>query len=242
MTVLVLGATGATGRLLVDELLGRGCYVRVIVRSRERLPEAAIGHDRLSVIEAGVADLSEAQWAERVRGCDAVALCLGHNLSVRGVFGTPWRLVTDALRGVCRAAEAIAEPGRPIRVVLMSSAGCRNHDRHEPLSLAHHLVLGALRWLVPPHADNEAAADHLRCVVGPEHPSIAWAVVRPDTLGREPGVTAYTPHPSPTRSALFNPGRTRRANVAHFMAELLTDPVTWIRWRSQMPVIYDAPG
>lgn len=29
-------------------------------------------------------------------------------------------------------------------------------------------------------------------------------------------------HPSPTRSAVFNPGRTSRINVAHFMADLVS--------------------
>ena len=39
MTVLVLGASGATRRLLVRELIDRGERVRTIVRSPQNLPD-----------------------------------------------------------------------------------------------------------------------------------------------------------------------------------------------------------
>ncbi len=39
MTTLVVGASGATGRLLVEQLCDRGQNVKVIVRSPDRLPE-----------------------------------------------------------------------------------------------------------------------------------------------------------------------------------------------------------
>lgn len=32
---------------------------------------------------------------------------------------------------------------------------------------------------------------------------------------------------------------TSRINVAHFMADLITDDDTWRRWKGRMPVIYD---
>jgi uncharacterized protein YbjT (DUF2867 family) len=38
MTILVVGASGATGRLLVQHLLDRGQNVKIIVRSPEKLP------------------------------------------------------------------------------------------------------------------------------------------------------------------------------------------------------------
>jgi len=54
MTILVVGASGATGRLLVEQLLNRGQNVKVIVRSPEKLPEFLKNHDHLSVICASV--------------------------------------------------------------------------------------------------------------------------------------------------------------------------------------------
>ena len=58
MMVLVVGASGATGRLLVRQLLDRGVTVRVIVRAPEILIKAVGAHERLSVVHAAVLDLS----------------------------------------------------------------------------------------------------------------------------------------------------------------------------------------
>ncbi len=38
-TVLILGGTGATGKLLCAQLLARGVNVRAVVRSASRLPD-----------------------------------------------------------------------------------------------------------------------------------------------------------------------------------------------------------
>ena len=93
--------------------------------------------------------------------------------------------------------------------------------------------------LVPPQADNEQAAEHLRRRIGPNDRAIQWVIVRPDTLVNEDAVTPYDVHPSPIRSPVFDPGRTSRANVAHFMAELIDNPETWSRWAGRMPVMYN---
>jgi hypothetical protein len=65
-----------------------------------------------------------------------------------------------------------------------------------------------------------------------------WIVVRPDTLTNDAVVSEYAVWPSPVRSALFNPGKTSRINVAHFMADLMTNDANWDKWRGKMPVIY----
>ncbi len=84
-----------------------------------------------------------------------------------------------------------AEAPSPARFVLMNTAGNRNRDLAEPASLAERCVVGLVRLLLPPHADNEQAADYLRTVIGQDDPAVEWAVVRPDTLIDEDAVTAY---------------------------------------------------
>ena len=109
----------------------------------------------------------------------------------------------------------------------------------EPISFGQKIVIGLLRALLPPHADNEAAAEYLRVQVGPENESVQWVVVRPDGLTNEDQVTPYTLHASPTRSAIFDAGKTSRINVAHFMSALILDDGIWQQWHAQMPVIYN---
>lgn len=238
MTTLVVGATGATGRLLVDQLLKRGRRVKAIVRSPDRLPVALRDDERFSVVCGTVLEFSDRELAEHVRGCDAVASCLGHTLSLRGIFGPPYRLVTDSLRRLCTAIQANA-PAEPVRCVLMNTAGNRNGDLDERVSFGERCVLGLLRLLVPPHADNERAADFLRVDIGADDPHVEWCAVRPDSLVDEADVTPYEVHPSPTRSAIFNAGKTSRVNVAHFMAALIDEAEAWREWNGRMPVIYN---
>ena len=238
MTTLVVGASGATGRLLVEQLLNLGQHVKIIVRSTDKLPEVVRNHDNLSVIHANVLDLSEAEMAQHVKGCDAVASCLGHNMNFKGMYGQPRRLVTDATRRLCDAIKA-NKPEAPVKFVLMNTTGNRNRDLPEPISFGEKCVIGLIRVLVPPHADNEKAADHLRTGIGQSDEAIEWAAVRPDTLINESEVTGYELHPSPIRSAIFDAGATSRINVAHFVADLITDDEIWNKWKGRMPVIYN---
>jgi hypothetical protein len=120
----------------------------------------------------------------------------------------------------------------------MNTTGNSNRDLNEPISFAQKCVIGLLRLLLPPHVDNEAAADYLRCEVGQKNSFIEWTAVRPDGLSDEDAVTDYTIHPSPTRSAIFNAGKISRINVGHLMAKLITDVNLWNKWKGQMPVIY----
>jgi NAD(P)H-binding len=262
MTTLVVGANGATGRLLVKHLLNRGLNVKVIVRSPDKLPEDIRNHGNLAVIQASVLDLSDAEMTQHVNGCDAVASCLGHNISLKGIFGSPRRLVTDATRRLCNAIAVAAarEPevssgierdktdgkpfeanksDKPTKFVLMNTAGNTNRDLHEPISFSQQCVMGLIRLLLPPHVDNEEAADYLRTKIGQNNEAIEWAAVRPDNLIDEDRVTKYEVYASPTRSAIFDAGVTSRINVAHFMADLITDDDTWNKWKGQMPVIYN---
>ncbi len=223
----------------MQQLLDRGHDVRVIVRSADKLPEAARDHSGLSIVQASLLELTDAEMIEHSGGCDAVACCLGHPPDLRGIWGRPRRLVTDATRRLCAAVKA-HEPQRPVKFVLMNTAGNRNRDLEEKVSRGESLVVGLLRLVLPPQADNEEAADYLRTHVGRMDGRIEWVAVRPDTLVDEGAVTAYEVHPSPTRSAIFDSGRTSRINVAHFMAALVTERETWDRWKGQMPVIYNS--
>lgn len=238
MTVLIVGATGATGRLLVTQLLERGSDVIAIVRSPENLPGAIRSHARLRVVTASILDMDEAELTDLLHGCDAVASCLGHNLNLRGIYGQPRKLVTLAVQRLCLAIAA-NRPERPIRFILMNTAGNSNRDIPEPLSFSERCVMSLIRLVLPPHSDNESAADFLRTQIPYGDTSIEWVVVRPDTLTNETAVSAYEVMASPIRSALFNPGKTSRINVAHYIADLMTDNDLWVRWRGKMPVIYN---
>ena len=238
MNTFVVGASGATGRLLVEQLLARGQTVKAVVRSPNTSLKTLTNHPRLTVIHASILELSDAEIAEHITGCDAVASCLGHNLNFKGIFGQPRRLVTDATRRLCDAIKTV-DSGERTKFLLMNTTGNQNRDLDEPISFAQKCVIGLLRLLLPPHVDNEEAADYLRTKIGQNNNAIEWVAVRPDSLIDEDVVSRYELHPSPIRSAIFDAGKTSRINVANFMAELTTDDPLWDQWKGQMPVIYN---
>ena len=238
MTTLIVGASGVTGRLLVEQLLNRGQSVKIIVRDVNSLPETIKNHDNVSIIQASVLELSDAEMTQHVKGCNAVASCLGHNLNFKGIYGHPRKLVTDATRRLCSAIKANM-PKKPVKFVLMNTTGNRNLDLTERISFGQKCVIWLLRLLLPPHVDNEKAADFLRTKIGQNDKVIEWAAVRPDNLINENQVTEYEIHPSPIRSAIFDAGTTSRINVGHFMADLITEHDIWDTWKGQMPVIYN---
>jgi len=239
MSTVVVGATGATGRLLVDQLINGGETVVAIVRAAERLPERLRSHDNVSVVEANLIDLSDAETAEYVKGCTAIASCLGHNLTLRGIFGPPRKLVYDAVAKLCGAIGA-ANPGQKTKFLLMNTTAYRNPDSDDRAPIPRRLVIWLLRHLLPPQSDNEQAADYLRIEIGQDHEDIDWVAVRPDTLVDEDEVTEHEEYPSPIRDPVFNARKTSRINVAHFMAKLVMDNDTWAEWRGRMPVIYNS--
>ena len=120
----------------------------------------------------------------------------------------------------------------------MNSSGNSNRDLKEKISLGQKCVIGLIRCLVAPHADNEQAADFLRTEIGQNDEMIEWVAVRPDGLVNEDEVSAYEAYVSPIRSAIFDAGKISRINVAHFMKTLISDQSLWDEWKGQMPVLY----
>jgi putative NADH-flavin reductase len=222
----------------VEQLVDRGQSVKVIVRSPKKLPLHLRNHKNVYITDASVLDLTDDELLQHVMGCNAVASCLGHNMSLKGMYGDPRRLVTEATIRLCNAIK-VNKSEQKTKVVLMNTTGNSNRDLDERISVGQKCVIAIVRMLLPPHVDNEMAADYLRINIGQKDDAIEWVVVRPDTLTNEEKVTDYDSHKSPTRSAIFDSGKTSRINVSHFMAELISNDDKWNRWKGQMPVIYN---
>jgi len=239
MTTLVLGATGATGRLVVDQLLQQGQKVTALVRPQSSLSEELLGNPDLELAKAEISSMSETEIQTLVAPCDNIICCLGHNLSFKGVYGHPRLLVTQAIKRVCEAAK-LAPGTKERKVVLMNTSGNHNRNLNEPRAFKHKLVMGLLHVLLPPHRDNVKAAEFLRKEIGPDDDNLQWVIVRPDNLTDAEEVTEYDSFESPIRDAIFDAGQTSRINVAHFMTELISKPELWQQWCGKMPVLYNS--
>jgi hypothetical protein len=90
-----------------------------------------------------------------------------------------------------------------------------------------------LRWLVPPHSDNEMSALYLH----KHRDEFDWSVVRPTDLING-DVCEYDTFDK-QHGSLFGSGVATRANVADMMVRLVLEDDTWNRYKHRMPVLYD---
>ena len=236
--ILVVGASGATGKLLVADLLKRDTEVTAIVRASSSLKSTFENHPNYHEVSASITEMPDNALSPLLKDCEVVLSCLGHNLNLHGMFGEPRRLVKNTIERVCRVIESL-EPDKQVKVILMNTTGNSNRDIPEKPPLSQRFVISILRLLLPPHVDNEEAADFLRTYVGQSHLYIEWVAVRPDGLTDHVEVSGYKVHQSPIRNVIFDAGSSSRINVANFMANLATDSELWDAWRGKMPVIYN---
>jgi len=238
MNIVVVGATGATGKIVVQELINHNHIVKAVIRVESSLPSGIFPHSNVTIITGSILEFSDIDMSELIKDCDAIISCLGHNLTFKGMFGHPRRLVTQTIEKLYNSIKN-ERPNKKIKLVLMNSSGNSNRDLDEKISLAQKCIITLVRTLLPPHLDNEKASDYLRVIVGQNNKDLEWVVVRPDGLIDKDKISDYEIFPSPIRSALFDAGETSRINVAHFMVELIRNETTWNNWKGQMPLIYN---
>jgi len=226
-----------TGRRLVEQLLGKNYKVRIIVRSSHKLPADIVENPNTMTIEASVLDLTDEEVTEHVKDCDAVVSCLGHVMNFKGIFGEPKKLCTDATRNLCNSLEKHSLP-KPTKFILMNTVGVQNPDLEEKRNWVERGLLTLLHHTLPPHRDNETAAEYLHKTVGKENKSIEWCCVRPDSLINAE-VSPYDITESPT-TGIINGRPTARSNVAHFMTDLIENEELWNTWKFRMPVIMNS--
>jgi uncharacterized protein YbjT (DUF2867 family) len=107
--ILIVGATGGTGRRLVAHALERGFWVTALVRNQSKL---RLEHQRLTVAQGNVLDAGSVDAA--MRGQEAVLSALGHRR-----YFYPTRIQSDGTKNVLRAMETHGVR----RFVCMSSLG-----------------------------------------------------------------------------------------------------------------------
>lgn len=236
MKVLVLGATGATGKRVVKELIKRNIPVKILIREQSNPPAEIIKSSQVELIRGNVSEYSTKKMQDLLKDCDAAVSCLGHNITFKGMFGHPRKLVSDAVETLCHA---INSSGKKCKLILMSTSGYTNINNKEQNSFGEKIVNGILKLLLPPHRDNLRAGDYLTKEIGNRSTLIEWAAVRPDSLIESDSVSEYDLANSPLRSPIFDAGKTSRINVAHFIAELLTNEPLWNKWQYKTPVIYN---
>ena len=237
MKVLVLGANGATGFNVVTQLIKHDINVKAFTRDAEKF-DSIKNNEHLEIIKASILEIDNQELKQCLSDVDAVISCLGHNISIKGIFGKPYKLVTDSL---IRITSIVNEKSRTktTKIILMNTTACINKLQNEKFNKKENFVMTIMRSLLPPQRDNESAIKHLFDTISTSNKNVEWIAVRPDTLINEDEVSEYTIHSSPLRSPIFDAGKTSRINVADFMVSLLKDDDLWNKWKYKTPVVYN---
>jgi putative NADH-flavin reductase len=197
MKVTIFGATGRTGRPLVEQALARGYEVTAFVRNPSRL---GISDERLTVVRGDVTDGSAVERA--VSGQEAVVSALGH------VKGSPKDVQT---RGTANIVAAMEKHGVR-RLISLTGAGVRA-EGDEP-KLMDKVITFLLKRLQP--AVLEDGVRHAEVI---KRSGLEWVIVRGPRLTEGKKKGQY-------RVGLVgkNSGtQVSRADLADFMLDQITD-------------------
>jgi putative NADH-flavin reductase len=233
MKVLVLGATGQTGYHVVKQFLENSIQVKAIVRNAEKFKDNQ-SDKNLKLFTENILDIEDKRLKEILADVDVVISCLGHNISLKGIFGKPHYLVKEAIKKIIDNSN----DKHPKKIILMNTTACLNTKQKEKFTFGESIIMGIMRSLLPPQRDNERALKYLEEKLNGED-VFEWIAVRPDTLITQDQVTDYEIFESPQRSPIFNAGKTSRINVAHFIMKLVLNEELWNEWMYKMPVIYN---
>jgi uncharacterized protein YbjT (DUF2867 family) len=201
MRIVVVGASGGSGRAVVDLALQRGHRVTAVVRDPAGAGFAA--HEGLDVVRADALD--PASLAPHLKGADAVVTALGH----RGSPRDEQRICTD---GAASAVEAMAATGVG-RIVAISAATVTTQGDTFFTRVA---VKPILRRVFRGARADSIGMERVLAGSGAD-----WVVVRPPMLTDTPATGRFrTVRGANPRGGM----KISRADLAHAVLDAAADP------------------
>jgi putative NADH-flavin reductase len=199
LRLLIVGATGGTGRQLVRQALEQGHEVTAFVRNQQSLK---MEHANLRIVQGNVLDYPSVKSA--MQGQDAVVSALGH----KRLFG-PTTILSRGTENIMRAMKNCGVP----RLICESSLGVG--DAVGRLGLLATLLFVPL--ILPFYFWDRVRQEALIA----DNADISWVIVRPGALTNGPARGDYR-HGFKVGSYVW-PSRVSRADVADFMLKQLNE-------------------
>lgn len=165
MKVLVIGAAGKTGRLVVDRALAAGHSVKALVHDTATLADAPLS-DGVHIVQGDVHDAATVRQA--LAGCEAVIDTLG---------GKKPFLKTDLESSAARVVLAAMEEQGVRRLIVISVLGAGDSGAQASFWYEHLLLPTFLHGALP---DKNAMEEAVKAS------NVDWVLVRPPVLSDDP--------------------------------------------------------
>jgi uncharacterized protein YbjT (DUF2867 family) len=202
MRLLVIGATGGSGRELVQQALAQGHEVTAFVRDLAKLQ---IEHTNLRIAQGDVLDYATVESA--MAGQDAVLSALGHTR-----FLGPTTIQSEGMRNILRAMTACEVP----RLICETALGLGNSTGRLGFPGTFFMV----PLVLPFYFWDKLRQEEL--IMGSDRD---WVIVRPGILKNGPARGRY--RFGAAAGNYFWSAPISRADVAGFMLRQLNDD-TWL--------------
>jgi len=215
MRILILGATGRTGRVLLHEALKRGHRVTVLISHKGALK---INPELVEVYEG--TPLNKFTLSDAMQGCDAIL----STLNISRISDSPWsklRTSKDFLSSSIKHIIEAATENNIKRVIITTAWGVAETRKDIPFWF---------RWLIDKSNIRYQYRDHEKQEVLLKASNLEWTIIRPvgfsDSEKLREIKVSFNNQPKPSVTIA-------RRNVARFMLNVLENNL----YTRQIPVI-----
>lgn len=215
MKILLLGATGRTGKWILEEAIGRGHTVHALVRNPAKVK---LSNGRLTLFEGTPTDIYALEKA--MQGCEAIISAI--NISRTNDFPwSPLRTPKDFLSSSMKTIIPLTQKHSIDRIIITSAWGVAETRKDIPGWFRWFIEHSNIRYPYDDHAVQEALL---------KASTLNWTCVRPVGLTNSKKDKAITVTLNKTpKPALMIP----RRMVAKFMMDVLEKDL----YVKQLPVI-----
>lgn len=205
MKILLLGATGRTGKLILAEALRQGYEINCLVREPKKIKENS---EILNIFKGSPEQISELENA--IKGCDGIISAL--NISRKSDFPwsklrTPKTFLSDTMKNII----SLTKKNKINRIVVCSAWGVAETEKEIPFWF---------NWFIKNSNIGITYKDHERQESLLKSSNLSWTIIRPSGLinskKEQQIIESYGNEPKPKITI-------SRKSVAKFMVNTLSN-------------------
>jgi putative NADH-flavin reductase len=201
--ILLFGATGRVGKLVLNYALQQGYHVTALVRDPEKL---TVKHDNLKVVKGSSYELKDVEKA--VEGCNVIISTLNNMRASDNPWARPVsesNLMEQSIKNVLSAIKDTSK----IRLINVTAQGAGENNTQMPFLLRLLLKYSNLKVVYKDHDNTELVV---------KNSDTNWTIVRPVVLSGKARNKKLLVNDGSATGSYIN-----RQTVAKFLIDIIND-------------------